>query len=211
MSQTKRTYIELSDEKRAQILRAQEQVKEELPELAKRLRMANEAAEEKTFSGELRRAIHVSGLTVNRIADRAGISPIVLDEFLTGERTLRSDVIDRVVNLLGCKMAHVAAEIVTSKKKFPLEEAYAFSRQHGGELWRQIQSAREKLIDIKKNKPNQAWSVLRGIVIGLFEKYGVLEQFVREVWHGSSSDHDRELNRCRRLLARYEEEFGRLT
>jgi transcriptional regulator with XRE-family HTH domain len=211
MSQAKRTYVELSDEKRAQIRRAQEQVKEELPELARRLRMANEAAEENTFSGELRRAIHASGLTISRIADRAGISPLVLDEFLTGDRTLRSDVIDRLINLLGCKMAQATTEIVTSKRKFPLEEAYAFSRQHGGELCRQIENAREKLIAIKKNKPNQAWSVLRGIVIGLFEKHGVLDQFVREVWRRSSSDHERELNRCRRLLARYEEEFGRLT
>jgi ribosome-binding protein aMBF1 (putative translation factor) len=104
MTQTKRTYVELSDEKRAQIKRWQEQVKDELPELAKRLRMATEAAEENTFSGELRRAIHASGLTLNHIADRVGTTAIVLDEFLTAERTLRSDVIDRLAALLGCTL-----------------------------------------------------------------------------------------------------------
>src|SRR5687768_1121836 len=96
MTQAKRAYIELSDEKQAQIRRAQAQVKDELPELAKRLRMANEAAEENTFSGELRRAIHASGFHLNYIGERVGTTPIVLDEFLTGERTLRSDLIDRL-------------------------------------------------------------------------------------------------------------------
>ena len=104
MTQAKRVYVELSDEKRAQVKRWQAQVKEELPDLAKRLQMANEAAEENTFSGELRRAIHASGLTLQAIADRTGTTPIVLDEFLTGERTLRSDLIDRLAALLGCTL-----------------------------------------------------------------------------------------------------------
>jgi len=63
--------------------------------------MAREAAEENTFSGELRRAIHASGFHLNYIADRVGTTPIVLDEFLTGEGTLQSDVIDRLVAMLG--------------------------------------------------------------------------------------------------------------
>ncbi len=106
MTQAKRTYIELSEEKRAQIRRAQAQVKEELPELAKRLRLANEAAEENTFSGELRRAIHASGFHLNYIAERVGTTPIVLDEFLTGEGTLQSDAIDRLAALLGYKLVN---------------------------------------------------------------------------------------------------------
>ena len=96
MSQTNRTYVELTEEKRAQIKRWQEQIKEELPDLAKRLRMATEAAEENTFSGELRRAIHSSGLTLNHIAERVGTTPVVLDDFLIGQGSLQSDVIDRL-------------------------------------------------------------------------------------------------------------------
>ena len=110
MPQAKRSYVELSDEKRAQVHRAQAQVKEELPELAIRLRMANEADEENTFSGELRRAIHASGFHLIYIAERVGTTPIVLDEFLTGERTLRSDVIDRVAALLGCTLCQKASQ-----------------------------------------------------------------------------------------------------
>jgi hypothetical protein len=104
MTHAKRTYVELSDEKRAQIQRAQAQVKEELPELAIRLRMANKAAEERTFSGALRRAIHASGFHLNYIADHASTTPLILDEFLTGEATLQSDVIDRLVALLNFKL-----------------------------------------------------------------------------------------------------------
>jgi transcriptional regulator with XRE-family HTH domain len=49
----------------------------------------------------LRRAIHGSPLSLSTIAERAGISPLALDEFLTGERTLRSDVLDRLAAILG--------------------------------------------------------------------------------------------------------------
>ena len=63
--------------------------------------MRKEAREEATLSGELRRAVHASELSLSVIAARAGITPLMLDDFLTGERTLRSDVIDRLANLLG--------------------------------------------------------------------------------------------------------------
>ena|ERR1043165_3095692 len=115
MTQVKRSYVELSEDKRAQIRRAQALVKEELPELAKRLRIATEAAEENTFSGELRRAIHASGFHLNYIGERVGTTPIVIDEFLTGERTLRSDVIDRLAALLGCTLCQRGAENGSSK------------------------------------------------------------------------------------------------
>jgi hypothetical protein len=115
MAESKPTYIELSDERRAQIRRAQAQVKDELPELAQRLRMANEAAQESTFSGELRRAIHASGHHLNYVASHAGTTAVVIDEFLTGERTLRSDLIDRLAALLGCTLCKKEAENGSSK------------------------------------------------------------------------------------------------
>ena len=62
--------------------------------------MAKEAQEEPTLSGELRRAIHASQLSLSTIASQAGVTPIMLDEFLTGERTLRSDVMDRLAAVL---------------------------------------------------------------------------------------------------------------
>jgi hypothetical protein len=95
-----------------------------------------------------------------------------------------------------------------SKKKFPLEEAYLFAEEHGGQLWDEVRSAREKRKYISKHEPNQASSVLRGRVIELFEDYGVLNLFVCDRWPKSlSEDPEEELGRCRRLLERYRETF----
>jgi len=63
--------------------------------------MRKDARDEATLSGDVRRAIHASDLSLLEIATQAGITPIMLDDFLTGERTLRSDVMDRLANVLG--------------------------------------------------------------------------------------------------------------
>jgi hypothetical protein len=91
----------LTPEEQDRLCRYREQVASELPDLVERDRMRKEASKEATLSGELRRAIHGSSLSLSRIAERVGISPLVLDEFLTGERTLRSDVLDRLASVLG--------------------------------------------------------------------------------------------------------------
>ena len=72
--------------------------------------LRREAREEATLSGELRRAIHASPLSLTAVAKRVGMSPIMLDEFLTGERTLRSDVMDRLAGVLGYGLTPVPAE-----------------------------------------------------------------------------------------------------
>jgi hypothetical protein len=99
--QARRVTRELTPEEHERLRRHREQIAAELPDLAERDRMRREAREEATLSGELRRAVHSSPLSLSTIADRAGISPLALDEFLTGERTLRSDVLDRVAGVLG--------------------------------------------------------------------------------------------------------------
>ena len=81
------------------VLRAQ--IASELPDLIERDRMRLEARSEPTLSGEFRRAIHGSSLSLSIIAQRAEIPALLLDEFLTGERNLRSDVLDRLANVLG--------------------------------------------------------------------------------------------------------------
>ncbi len=63
--------------------------------------MRNEARLEPTLSGELRRAVHASRKPLSEIAASAGIPTLALDEFLTGERTLRSDVLDRLAGSIG--------------------------------------------------------------------------------------------------------------
>ena len=85
-------------QKRLPVLRAQ--IASELPDLIERDRMRLEARSEPTLSGEFRRAIHGSSLSLSIIAQRAEIPPLLLDEFLTGERNVRSDVLDRLANVL---------------------------------------------------------------------------------------------------------------
>lgn len=80
------------------------QIAAELPELEMRDQLRKEAKEEQTLSGELRRAIHASDLSLAQIAAQVGVIPVLLDDFLTGERTLRSDVLDRLAAVIGYEL-----------------------------------------------------------------------------------------------------------
>ncbi len=91
---------ELSDDETSRLAAYRRQIADELPDLAARDQMRKDAREEATLSGELRRAIHGSGLSLAEIAAEVGLPAVLLDDFLTGERTLRSDVIDRLTRLL---------------------------------------------------------------------------------------------------------------
>lgn len=91
----------LTPQQRASLQRNRRRIAAELPELAVHDQRRKEAREEPTLSGELRRAIHASPRSLAEMASLAGISVLVLDEFLTGERTLRSDVLDRLATSLG--------------------------------------------------------------------------------------------------------------
>jgi transcriptional regulator with XRE-family HTH domain len=99
--QARRVTRELTSEEQNRLRQHREQVAAELPDLAARDCMRREAGEEATLSGELRRAVHRSSFSLTTIAERSGISPLALDEFHTGERTLRSDVLDRLAGILG--------------------------------------------------------------------------------------------------------------
>src|SRR5207249_833109 len=92
---------ELTAEEQERSRRNRELIAKELPDLVQRDQMRKEAQDEPTLSGELRRAIHTSDISLAALATRAAMTPIMLDEFLTGERTLRSDVLDRLATLLG--------------------------------------------------------------------------------------------------------------
>jgi transcriptional regulator with XRE-family HTH domain len=70
-------------------------------EMIARDQLRNEARMEATLSGGLRRAIHDSPLSLSALARHFRVDPMMLDEFLTGERTLRSDVLDRLAGILG--------------------------------------------------------------------------------------------------------------
>jgi hypothetical protein len=98
---TKRTTRELTEAEKDRLQQYREQIAAELPDLEARDQMRKDARDEATLSGELRRAVHASELSLAELAARIGITPIMLDDFLTGERTLRSDVLDRLAGVLG--------------------------------------------------------------------------------------------------------------
>ena len=97
--------VELTPEQQARLVEARRRVERELPELIVQGQALRKAAHEPTLSGELRRAIHASELSLARIADEAGITPLQLDEFLTSDATLPSDAIDRLAALLGYELS----------------------------------------------------------------------------------------------------------
>lgn len=99
--ETKRVHREQTSEEANRLERERVSIAEELPELIARDQLRKEAREEQTLSGELRRAIHESEWSVTAIAKHVKLSPRTLDEFLTGEGTLPSDAIDRLVGALG--------------------------------------------------------------------------------------------------------------
>ena len=100
-SLARRVTRELTPEQQKRLLVQRAEIASELPDLVERDRMSQEARSEPTLSGEFRRAIHGSSLSLSVIAQRADIPPLLLDEFLTGERNLRSDVLDRLAKVLG--------------------------------------------------------------------------------------------------------------
>ncbi len=106
-NQTPSVAKQLSPDEREQLRLLRSEIAGEVPELAQRDQMRKEAHEEQTLSGELRRAVHASRHSLATIATQAGITPIQLDDFLTGERSLRSDVMDRLAGAVGfhCQLA----------------------------------------------------------------------------------------------------------
>jgi hypothetical protein len=102
--QVKRISRELTEAEKSRLKKYREEIARELPDLHARDQMRKDARDEATLSGELRRAIHQSELTLASLAVHVGVSPILLDDFLTGERTLRSDVLDRLASVLGYEL-----------------------------------------------------------------------------------------------------------
>lgn len=76
----------------------------ELPDLIVKHQRIRDAAEERSHSGALRRAIHSSKILLHDLADRADTDMTTLDAFLTGTKPLTSDVIDRLTKILKLKL-----------------------------------------------------------------------------------------------------------
>jgi hypothetical protein len=78
-----------------EINRIDEQVRAELPEIIERQRRKQIAVQEQSVSGQLRRAILETKLLYPDLAERAGVSMLELDEFMTGG-PVSSKVVDRL-------------------------------------------------------------------------------------------------------------------
>jgi ribosome-binding protein aMBF1 (putative translation factor) len=71
-------------------------------------RDAQELAEQEPgFSGDLRRAITAAQTPSHDLADQLGIDVLLLEEFRAGNATLPSDVISRLVAILGLRLTAV--------------------------------------------------------------------------------------------------------
>src|SRR6266581_779864 len=87
-----------------EIRRSRALIAKELPELIKKDQRLHDAMNERTHSSALRRAIHASKILLPDLADRAETDMDTLDAFLTGERPLNSDIIDRLTKILKLKL-----------------------------------------------------------------------------------------------------------
>src|SRR5438132_1703650 len=98
--QSTRSTTKLTTAQLKQLRKDRAKIAGELPELAAKQQRLSAAAQEPTHSGALRRAVHASRILLDELADRAGIDLDTLEAFLLGDRTLTSDIIDRLTNIL---------------------------------------------------------------------------------------------------------------
>ena len=104
MSKPKHIAGQLTTGQQAKLDRDRRKIARDLPELQARDQMRREASDERTLTGDLRRMIHASPLSLADIAAKVQIPILTLDEFLTGERTLRSDVLDRLAGSMDLEL-----------------------------------------------------------------------------------------------------------
>lgn len=104
MNEANRISRELSSQERDRLESLREQISQELPDLIARDRLRRAAEQEPTISGVLRRAIHRGDQPLHMVARNVGVTPLALDEFLTGEAALPSDVMDKLAALFGYEL-----------------------------------------------------------------------------------------------------------
>jgi hypothetical protein len=105
----RRIHGALTAAQQRRVEKARQQAAQELPDLIRRNQMRFDARKEKSFSGLLRRAIHRFPQSPMKIAERAKIEWEDLSDFLTGEKPLPSDAIDRLVKAVKLKLPAVKA------------------------------------------------------------------------------------------------------
>jgi hypothetical protein len=100
----------LDDALSKKLRRSRALIAKELPELIKKDQRLYDAMHDHTTSGTLRQAIHSSKILLPDLADRAKTDIDTLDAFLTGDRPLTSDIIDRLTKILKLKLEPVGSK-----------------------------------------------------------------------------------------------------
>jgi hypothetical protein len=100
----------LDDALMKKLRRSRSLIAKELPELIVKDQRLYDAMQEPTTSGALRRAIHASKILFPDLAERAQTDMDTLDAFLTGERPLTSDIIDRLTKILKLKLEPIGSK-----------------------------------------------------------------------------------------------------
>lgn len=92
------------------IRRSRALIAKDLPHLIEKDQRLHDAMREPTTSGALRRAIHASRILLPDLAERAGTDMGTLDAFLTADRPLTSDLIDRLAKILRLKLEAIGSK-----------------------------------------------------------------------------------------------------
>jgi hypothetical protein len=103
-TKARRSTTELTALQLKQLCKDRALIEKELPSLAAKHERLCEAAQEPTRSGALRRAVHASKMLLDHMAHRARTDLDTLNAFLTSDRTLTSDILDRLTNILQLKL-----------------------------------------------------------------------------------------------------------
>ena len=114
-TKSRRRTVQLTEEQMRQLRKDRELIAQELPDLMAKHRRLCDAKEERTANGALRRAIHSSKILLPDLADRAQTDMKTLDAFLTGDRPLSSDLMDRLARLLKLKLEATGAKRVSKR------------------------------------------------------------------------------------------------
>ncbi len=112
MKKPRQIVAKLSDTLMKKLRRSRALIAKELPQLVENDQRRYDAMHERTASSALQRAIHASKILLPDLADRAQTDMDTLDVFLLGERSLTSDIIDRLTKILKLKL-----EAIGSKQK----------------------------------------------------------------------------------------------
>src|SRR6266851_7069924 len=105
-----RVASKLDDALMRKVRRSRALIAKELPALIEKDQSMCDAMRERSPSSALRRAIHSSRILLPDLADRVQIDMDTLDAFLTGDRPLTSDTIDRLSRILKLKLEPIGSK-----------------------------------------------------------------------------------------------------